>query len=220
MRTRKYRARNRLTTKYANALQIGGADRTFIRMKYIDYFVISSTSGAAYYNASYRANDPFDPDAGAGGESAHLFAQYAAEYNRYVVHGSKAVVRITSIASNSQGRFRATLYPNVTQVSITDHAGAQLQPYNKSVWCDNSTTGEGTKWMKNYMSTAKIYGETKDNISLQSSYGANTNANPTNLWYWNINVFTDDELSEPQFNCEIRITHYVEFGYPKIDTDQ
>ncbi len=76
---------NRLTESIPKLLSIPNSTRVVLR--YEDFFLLTSTSGIAYYIVS--GNGAFKPDIISTGHQPKYWDRYAALYSQYVVLGSK-----------------------------------------------------------------------------------------------------------------------------------
>lgn len=74
---------------------------------------------------------------------------------------------------------------------------------------------DGNRWckLKNYMSTAKMYGISKQEVKDNSVFGHSTATNPTSQWFWHVEAqtFGSSVPSTNAMNYDIQVTYYCMF---------
>lgn len=188
-----------------------------VKLRYAAFFYFTSTGGAVTSNV-FRANSVFDPDATGTGTQAYLsqwwlkastLATSGGGYNKYRVLGSKFSLRCSiqpgaATASNVTVAVLPTTNP--TAYGTTHQDDVMAGPYVKYRVLGGNTNGTA---IKHYMSTAKVYGDTKQSIKDEDNYQAVYNGNPTNQWYWHLYMWsTDQQVTSNPLLCDVAIEYY------------
>lgn len=162
---------------------------------------MTSTSGALATSYVFRANDLYDPYAGAGGGQPIQFDQIMAMYRNFVVLGSKIVTYWT------YGQGSSTSHQMTCAVTVKD----------------GSTSLAGITYvMEHPRTTARLLTAEADKVTAVRKYSWKINgishptdetnlwgtasASPTEQWYYHLNAFQPDGNTEDVF-----VTGYIEF---------
>jgi len=65
------------------------------------------------------------------------------------------------------------------------------------------------KWVKGYMSTAKIFGESRQSVMSEDNWQSVYNDNPQNQWKWTIFAATADASTTSAIIAYVTITYYA-----------
>lgn len=96
-------------------------------------------------------------------------------------------------------------YANLTRTTIAE------QPYNKSWSYGNAVQTSQLRRMKNYMSTAKIFG-LKNKLMLEDGqFDGFPTVEPARPWFWHIYMTSFDGTATVVKLMRIQITYYIEF---------
>lgn len=215
-RSRRYRRRNIATFRRLKGPVT--TDSVFVRLIYNAALNQTSDTASAKNLHGFTGNDIVDPDATGGGLQPTGFDQWSALYNRFRVMGSAIEVKVSVRPNSSVNNkklmllvFPATFH-NTTGVNWRDLAGNKYMSM-KSIPGVNSG---GTCIIKKYMSTRKIYGLSKTQVSDDNYTGTTAGVQPSKLWYWNTwtGPFDDSNLNiQDATNLEInvKLIYYVKF---------
>lgn len=201
-RTRIYRTRNKLPT--------GVPDRMSLKLKYET--IINMTSAGSTAVQVFRGNSLFDPDYTGVGTQPLGYDQWSNFYERYKVNASKMMI---SFSATSDSNIAATLLLNLTPnggTSNTPDTRAYYEwgttAYNRNKLVGLMSGGSPIVYMKNYVSTQKIWGEK----TTSDEYSALITSNPARVWFW---VFQVDAMSgggaATTGLVKCTITYYCEF---------
>lgn len=153
-------------------------------------------------NAQFTANNLKDPFGVLGNPQPLGYDQMFSFYNRYRVHACKISVKVINVDA-SPTSLQLAIAPTTSSTAPTTFDQVAEQPYSTSLMVGYSNdTGE----LKNYISTAKIFGEKV----LDRNYSSSGGGPPTSLWYWNLFGKTGDggTLLEEMI---VTLTFYVEW---------
>lgn len=152
-------------------------------------------------------------------------------YGNYVILGSK--IKASLINLNTDLEIIANVYPSTSTFSAT-RAKEDQPPYVEHKYAKHKvlTVIQGSKdeqVIKNYMTTAKIWGVPKKAITILPGYagscgdyhrtGADTYdtttdnfGDPLNTWWWEVNLTDGVGTSTGRtFSMEVEIVYYVQF---------
>lgn len=196
----------------------GLPDRVFVKLKYSTFLTLTSTTGQVNYNI-FRGNSVYDPDLTGTGTEAYLAAWWLKSptpsttgggYTNYRVLGSS--IRVTgSIQPGANTASNVTVAvlqsTNSTGYGVAKQADIMANPYCKYKLL--SGNGPSVFVLKKYMSTAKIYGETKQSIMDEDNYQATYQTSPTNGFYHHVYMWSTDQTanSNPVL-MEVQIIYY------------
>lgn len=172
----------------------------------------SVTGGAvATVTRTWRGNSVYDPDYTGTGAQPMGYDQYSTLYDFVVVLGSKINFKILPGADTV---CQFCIFPSLNSSSTAVTLALREIPYNRT-----ATGGiyniEGNTFvrLKNYMSTAKIFCVSKQHIKDTINYAHSNATNPTNQWYWHLEVETQGgaAASSLNFTYDVWIDYYVMF---------
>lgn len=83
-------------------------------------------------------------------------------------------------------------------------------PYVKYKTLSAYTAGAPRNSVRNYMSTAKIFGVNPVAVKSEDNYGAAFTANPVDAWYWIVITQPSDEATAMTSTLLVEIVYYVE----------
>lgn len=169
----------------------------------------------------WRGNSCYDPDVFTGlGQTQPLgFDQWMKLYEKCHVLGSKCTVRITN---KTGAACQYALYPSkVSSAASGQYKGLREIPYSKTATSGlRGHNGNERIEISNYMSTAKMYCISKQEVKDKEVYGHTDAANPTNQWYWILTTAAFD-LSNIlyEYTVDVEIIYYVMFKERRVIED-
>lgn len=183
------------------------ADRTMVKLKYMQRIVLSSSSGIQASQV-FRGNSLFDPDFTGSGAQPVGFDQWATFYNNYRVRGAKINIQFATAGTTAGSQtWDLCCYPSLS-TTVTAQDSSHVQPLAK--W-KLGNLGSNTKFISSYVSTAKMFGTNKRSIAINDSYGAAIGSNPTNAWFFIICSQPADQSTSGSCFAYVTITYYTEF---------
>lgn len=190
----------------------GFPDRLFVKLKYCERVSLAHAAGiATEYVMS--GNSLYDPRTAVGGHQPYAFDQWSAFYRYYTVHGSAIKVQLinTTIVNNPMDM---AVVPSPINTIVTADISSPVEemPYCKYKIAQVYTSGTNSCMVRNYMSTAKIWGVKPVAIDAEDTYGASTSSNPVNEWWWIIVTQPTDETTAITSHAIIELTYYAEFN--------
>lgn len=163
---------------------------------------------------TFNGNSIYDPDAVAPGETDRGFTQMMTLYDRYVVTGSTIKVTAVNLSTDHVRTIAIipTLQPSTTFTPMY-YNGIKGQPY---CVMKDLTPAAGSKSMvtlRNYMTTAKMFGLPKMTTTAITLYSGTAASNPTGtgLWFWQIVFLKSDVGFQHDIDYKVEMTHYVKF---------
>lgn len=177
------------------------------KLKYSDIIGITCTSGTpATY--SWRGNSVYDPDFTSTGHQPLYYDQLTAIYNRYRVDGCK--LKFTA-CTDGDTPMAVVVVPNDSGEGFATIGSACERKFS----VERTVTKEFPQLMKTYAASNKIMGMTKDKYRDDDLNSAQYDANPTNIWYWNLITQTVNGSSTGTLRITLCLTYYVSFFEPK-----
>jgi len=187
-------------------------DKYFAKFRYIDDIALG---GALFQHNVYRGNSLFDPDFTGIGHQPMGFdtlcgaSKTNAPYLSYTVRN--CYLKIDVVNTSATVPFYIVIYPSresTVPASITE--GFE-QPNGKyTVVPINASTSHKTLYKK--MSTAKIFGETSTVVGTENQYSAQYNANPVDVWFWNIYAVACDGASTISGRVRVELIYSAEMS--------
>lgn len=175
--------RSRNTRTVAVQRTPGFADATKVKLKYSEFYNLSTNATAvpAYY--LYSCNSLYDPNYTGGGHQPFGFDQWMGTsfttgiYNRYTVFGM--AYRITFINTSATYTAQVAVCKKPVATVSTDMNTVFEKPYVQSRFL--STTGQATSRcvLKGYCSNAKVIGITNEQYRVEQDYKGSVTSNPT-----------------------------------------
>lgn len=186
----------------------GVPERYFTNIAYATTIIPTAAISEYYYTLT--GNGLYDPDITGVGRQPQYFDELMALYTNYRVWDSK--IEVTFVNRSTTEPFSVVVIPTVTSGAILalNDEEFQQQPYAVSDIV-SIAGGQDILRMRNSMSTSKIWGI--PNI-IYGSFNGTSSANPSDLWYWVVNVNNmDDSGSIASGSCilEMVVTYRAEF---------
>lgn len=186
------------------------ADVLFVKLRY-NYSSAIVGGAVASVTRTWRGNSIYDPDYTGTGTQPMGYDQYTTLYDYCVILGSKINLKILP-GSDTVCQF--CIFPSLNSSSTAVTLALREIPYGRT-----RTGGiyniEGNTFitLKNYMSTAKLYCVSKGHIKDTINYAHSASTNPTNQWYWHLEVETQGgaAASSLNFTYDVWIDYYVMF---------
>lgn len=211
-RRTRYRARPRrslgnLGRKWTNPLP----QTVCLKLRFIDHGYDLSTAAVTGYRRTYvfRGNSIFDPDLTGVGVQPYGFDEWDSlmgSGGQYKVYASAITINF-SLSGSTATNVRFMLVPSrQTTLSYSDISDIRNTRYSKQS-ITSAATGIGRgMWIKNYMSTSKMFpGVGKGEWDLFSAM----NSNPSVQWYWHVFVDTSIVGQDVGVAADVKITYYV-----------
>lgn len=185
------------------------ADRTIVKLKYDFYDELTTTIGG---NASivFRANSVYDVEDAIGGRQPNGFDQWAAFYRRYLVHGCAIHLDIINGNNANSSAANFALFPTTDSLTYGGYDPVEnaQYPYGKFGLLPNYG---GRLRMKQYVTTAQMYGRPTYAINSDQRYSAVTTANPADIWYYVVQYRGADNGAIANVYMSCKLIFYVEF---------
>jgi hypothetical protein len=180
----------------------GFPDRVRVKLRYVEALSLASTTGAFNYY-EFNGNSVFDPNkTGTGGQPAN-YDDFAAQYNRYRVLGSTAIVNTHALTVGGTTEMMMGLYPYNGTAAANTIVDSVAQPYSLFWRVTNTPTN-----VVHSMTTAKMVGQdphTADRLQAQYS------ASPSDVWIWRIFYQAEDGASTATTVAYMILDYDVEF---------
>lgn len=191
----------------------GFADVTYAKLTYVQQVTIAPTSGLVTGYLAYRGNSLFDPEVALGGHQPLYFDQYSAIYAHYRVMASK--IKIDAITPSSTNGMFLVVIPNTIEV-----AGESMSRMYEQMRAGAPTllpiARRAGRRIIRYASTQQVCGCTKSQV-YGDEYAAATDANPAQIWFWNLISEPDDGVAADEVVlATIKLTYYCQFFDRKI----
>lgn len=162
------------------------------------------------------ANSVTDPGGSSASTAPYGYDWLASIYQRYRVYACAIQIEHCIGPGGSSALsalpYRLSVWPQQSTNSyVSDPMGSTQLPYGKVA--NGSSTNNlitNDRFIRNYMSTAKIYG--KDPVAIMSDdlYGAALGGNPSRPWYWSILASEVTGTITNSVLCSITLIQYVE----------
>lgn len=167
-------------------------DRLRLPLRFSIDVTVTITAGAPQ-QISIEGNNIFDPSGGIGSSQPVGFTSLIQLYSRFIVFGSTCQAKLNMDNSGTNASavnfIRGCLWADTTTTTFTsDIAVASAFPTSKTFLTrsDWAMGSEGCLTVRNYASTAKMFGIPKARVLMDDVFHGTSNANPTRIWYWNI----------------------------------
>lgn len=184
-------------------------DTLFVKLKF-NQTGTQATNAAVQIARIFRGNSVYDPDYTGAGSQPMGYDEWSRFYDFVHVLGSS--IKIT-VMSACDVPVQIGVYPAL-DVSGSSATSLREIPYCKT--SDGYAYGvQGNQWcrLKNYMSTAKIYGISKQEVKDNGNYGHSTATNPVSQWFWHVEsqTFGSSVPVTNAVNYDVQITYYCMF---------
>lgn len=215
-RPRVRRSRRALTIRRAPLVQ---PRSQIVRLKFADYYGVNS-AGLAFAVKTFKGNTIYDPQDAVGGGSPTGAAAWSAMYSHYKVLASRCVIRCHTTTPNIPVMF--AIQSRVGKGVVTGSRESQQEILEgkdqKSVVLDLYTTSSGGGRISGRVSSAATtYRIMQKEHALDKDLAADTGADPTIKWYWDvIAASADGATTGITGGFLIWITYTVKFYDPKI----
>lgn len=192
------------------------SDTAFIKFRYQFNSQINGAGGAV--SKVWRGNGPYDPVFALGGTQPNGWGFWSQAYRKYICYGSKIICKCVNTGTLP---YELILMPSLTDdgdglASVYDYIG---QPYIKHVTIGGSNGGNDVKTLKQYMSTAKLFGVPKKKVTAEDNFNSAMGNVPANGWYWILGgQYVEPSTAEINLNVQLTITYYVRL-YDRILLD-
>lgn len=186
------------------------ADVLFTKLRF-NYSGAVTAGAVATTTRTWRGNSVYDPDYTGTGTQPMGYDQYSALYDYVVVLGSKINFRILPGADTV---CQFCIFPSLNSTSTSVTLALRELPYNRTKTGGvYNIEGNGFLSLKNYMSTAKIFCASKQHVKDTVNYAHSNAANPTNQWYWHLEVETQSGGASAalSFTYDVWIDYYCMF---------
>lgn len=208
-RMNNYRKRKRTNRPYTTKARTpsGVSDRMLMKMRYTTFFNITNVISDNGYHI-FRGNSIYDPDLTFVGHQPLGHDQWAAFYDKYRVHASKINIQVLSRSNTTDNsNVIVVIFPIIDPATyLPDPVQSIEQIYGRYRVLGTANATNGI-FMKNYMSTKKIYGETS---LADDEFVSNFGSNPVSEWFWYVGLQNMQGFltSDATFVC--KVTYFVE----------
>lgn len=215
--TRKSKSRNnnRSGGRLTSISMLGGfSDRQRVTLRYTDSFTLAPSGVSADWYI-FRGNSVFDPDFTSTGGQPASFDDYALNYQRYRVHGSRIQWRGNALNTGSGNQMALVVAARLSSSSLSTPSliyDAGSMPYSKLIAVNPVIPVNGSMTMQ----SARRFGVSPSQFAGYEQYTAAVTTNPATDFYWHFAVYASDLTSAPDFNLIVTIDYDVEF-YQRID---
>lgn len=200
---RRYKnSRNRITSR-SNKLLTGVPDRTRVKLAYTTFLNIT---GSPSHEWIFRGNGPSDPDSTGTGGAPTGYDQWVQFYSRNRTYASTIIVEAINQGSLSAATGLVTVVP-LLNLTTTTYDVVTTLPYNKSKMI-GPYTGPGRIYIKNYMSTKKMYGQ---RVSEDDAFSSLATTTPSRQWYWKVQCDAFDPTSNIALDVKVTVIYYIEW---------
>lgn len=202
---RKVRRNNATTMRFKPGLAKGVlvADRYFLKQRFT-YVNNTSAETAGVFSILIKGNSIHNVAGGSG--EAQGSSALANLYNKWRIHGSSILVRFANSDSTNQ-----ILAVTPANSDITGEGSQAFldQSYSKFTQV-GPLTGNGKGVVKSYMTTKRMYGLKRIDQE-EDLVGLTTPTDPSQLWYWNVNLFNANNASTTGGQLYIEIMYFIEY---------
>lgn len=161
----------------------------YLPLKWTLYVSAGVTTGVGT-QISVAMNDITDPGTSAAATQPYGYDWLIGIYNRYRVLASAISVKhFYNASSPTADTARLIVWPQATITSfVSDPMGALQHPYSKNliVQMPYANNRGDAPTINNYISVAKIAGDTAGAVMNDDAYASLIGNSPTRLYYWNI----------------------------------
>lgn len=190
----------------------GFPDEVRVSLLYTEDFTISAT-GVTVQDQVCSGNSVFDPNVTGTGLQPACFDDWATQYNRYRVNGSRAVVEMFPLGSGTgTGAFEVALCARVASTAVTSLSGfddAIVQPRAKHAFV-NTNAGVNIVTSMN-VTTPKIFGLDHAAFVGGDDTESAVSTNPVIRWYWHTLIKMADASSAGLGYFRVTVTYDVTF---------
>lgn len=184
------------------------SDRLFVKLNFVDIFQYNLTvTGTLQMMRSFQSS-AFSPRTDGNTHQPMWYDQYCPGFfSSYRCYGIG--YHVTFMTANATGNWWVGVRP---QNSTTSEISLQalLERADGQTRMGGSVTASLAKQViKGYMSVAKVRGESKNDVSTESSYRAASTANPALMAYLMTYITCN---STALFDVTVRLRYYLELG--------
>lgn len=154
----------------------------YCKFRFSCYYLVNEISPSQIYRYTWRGNSIYDPDQTGTGAQPMGHDQMAAIYDKYSVIGSSFKAQFINNASQSTELFVAP--GNDIGFTNTNICTMMENGATKHVSIPAKTSGSGKATIRTYQTTRSITGVRPSEDTNEAAFGAN----PTNAWYWNLEL--------------------------------
>lgn len=211
-RGRRRRGRRGRVSKWSLKTNQVFSDKLLVKLPYAQ--VLARSVAGPTDQIVMRGNSVFDPEEATGGNQPTGYDEYSQFYGEYRVYASKMRVRIVN-DTDGVG-LNVTLMAGRSAQGSGSFLGSLQQPYTKTRYC-GQPTGKDVVYVSNYMTTRKMWArpvKNEDNF-VGITGGTGTGSNPTNQWYFILEVGSSDGATNINYDVLIQMTYWVEFSARK-----
>lgn len=170
-------------------------DRLRLPLRFSIASTVTLTMGAPQ-QVVIEANNIYDPSGAIGATQPYGFDQLISLYSRFIVFGSaiqaKLTIDQTGTASTLNSIIRGSIWADTTTSTFTsDVTVGDTAPTGKPFLTrvDLPSDPEGCFTVRNYATSAKMFGVPASRILNDGVFHGVSNASPSRVWYWNILLY-------------------------------
>lgn len=203
--TRKRKSNNVVTTRVGRQPV---SDRLFVKLNFVDIFQYNITvTGTLQMMRSFQSS-AFSPRTDGNPHQPMWWDQYCPGFfSSYRCYGIG--YHVTFMTVNATANWWVAVRPQNSSASETSLQALLERADGQTRMGGSEISAFSKQVIKGYMSVAKVRGESKNDISTESSYRASTNANPALMAY----LMTYITCNSPAtFDVTVRLRYYLELG--------
>jgi len=183
-----------------------------LRLTYLDNGFDGSTTAIGGYQTThnFRGNNIYDPDETGVGVQPYGYDQWVAlmgTTGNYNVMASSITINYTVDHATPVSEVRCYVIPyRHTTISYTDMSDLRMTKYCRWKVTDTTVGANRKNWVKNYMSTRRLFRETNPkDYDFASAFGGA----PGIPWYWIVifDTAVHGEAATIYYDCKIK--YYV-----------
>jgi hypothetical protein len=196
---------------FSTTFRGGFPDRARVILKYSENVALTATGGI-FANYVFRGNSVFDPNVTGTGTQPYNYDDWAIQYSRYRVHGSRiSVIAVSNGSTNQTLTSQYVLSARHSSTNAGSYDDALAAPYARS-WIAGAISSYNVS-RKHSMSasTAEFLGITKAGFYGDSELTAAVTNNPSHQWYWHIGNHPINSTDTVASFLAVEIDYDVEF---------
>ncbi len=184
-------------------------DKVYVKLAYTT--LLHRLPAAASDEYVFRGNSGFDTDVTAGSNQQPLgFDQYSAFFGEQRVYSSSIKLQVVNNVSSSG--MHMSIIPTPQSGGSGSFITSVQQPYVKFRFA-GASQAQSKIHLKNYMTTAKLWGRPVKN---EDDFASLVTQNPINEWFWVIETNSSDQAAALDYDMLVKVVYYIEFSKRKI----
>lgn len=193
----------------------------YTKLKFMDYYTLSTGGVSASITRTFRHNGVYDPDYTGAGGACTGYNELVAIYGRYMVVGSR--IRVWAYNTCSSPVLISIIARGSTDPSMSSAAEVQQKSFERPDIARVKRLvpyGSGTSYpqclLSMYKSMRSLEGR---RYAGDDNYWATTGTVPDTETFWDVSLCSlDGAAVSSTSNCTVEITYYVRFDNMDIAT--